>query len=126
VLEIYTGAQMVAFFADPFTAELIAQNKERCTDAWIELARQDKRVERLLRRVTMGAGYGAVFAAHLPIILPVMMRHGILPGGALFNGAPFNAAYGNGQQEPPSYPQDGEFPGTVNFGGNGGTGGGIS
>lgn len=123
LLELYTGAQMVAFMADPFAAELIGQNKERCADAWIDLAKQDTRVAKLLRKITTGAGWGAVFAAHLPILLPIMMRRGILPGGALFNGAPFNAMADQAPNEGPApFPPDDLFNGTVNFGGNGSNG----
>jgi hypothetical protein len=91
ILELYTGAQMLAYMTDPPTAEVLKVQKEACADAWVMLARRDARVRALLRKLTTGSAWGAVFMAHMPIVLPLLMRKGILPGGALFGGAPFNA-----------------------------------
>jgi hypothetical protein len=123
ILELYTGAQMFAHMADPMTAELIKSQKEACADAWVILARRDARVKALLKRLTTGSAWGAVMMAHIPIILPLLMRKGILPGGALFGGAPFNNMQGvgsDGGSQTDDWPYDTSlFDGTVGFGSNG-------
>jgi hypothetical protein len=123
ILELYTGAQMIAYMADPTTAELIKTQKEACADAWVILARRDARVKALLKRLTTGSAWGALVMAHLPIVLPLLMRKGILPGGALFGGAPFNAFPGGGSDGgsvSDDWPYDVNlFNGTVGFDANG-------
>lgn len=116
---------MFAHMADPPTAELIRYNKVACADAWIMLARRDRRVKALLVKLTTGSAWSAVLMAHVPILLPVLMRKGILPGGALFGGAPFNSMPGMGADDGGSvtdnwpYGAAEDFPGTVPFGQNG-------
>lgn len=101
VLEIYTAAQMAAFMFDPFASEQIRLTKEACTDAWIDLARQDPKVERMLKRLTTGSAWGGVIMAHASLVIPIMASRGIMPGGALFGGAAMNAMPDTeAQQEP--------------------------
>lgn len=124
ILELYTGAQMLASMADPPTAEIIRVQKEACADAWVILGRRDRRVKALLVKLTTGSAWGAVFMAHMPIVLPLLMRKGILPGGALFGGAPFNAfpdTPGDGGSVTDDWPYDPNlFNGTVGFNGSAG------
>lgn len=122
ILELYTGAQMLASMTDPPTAEILRVQKGACADAWVILGRRDRRVKALLVKLTTGSAWGAVFMAHVPIVLPLLMRKGILPGGALFGGAPFNhmpEAPGDGGSVTDNWPYDVNlFDGTVPFGGN--------
>jgi hypothetical protein len=123
ILELYTGAQMLASMTDPPTAEILRVQKGACADAWVILGRRDKRVKALLVKLTTGSAWGAVFMAHMPIVLPLLMRKGILPGGALFGGAPFNMmpdVPGDGGSVTDDWPYDSAlFDGTVPFSGNG-------
>lgn len=121
ILELYTGAQMLASMTDPPTAEVIRVQKGACADAWVILGRRDKRVKALLVKLTTGSAWGAVFMAHMPIVLPLLMRKGILPGGALFGGAPFAAMPdmpSDGGSVTDDWPYDATlFDGTVPFNG---------
>lgn len=91
VLDVYTGAQMMCYMFDPFSAEMIGATKHACADAWIELAERDKRVAAFLKRITTGSAWGGVIMAHLSMVLPILARKGIVPGGALFGGGLMNA-----------------------------------
>lgn len=122
ILELYTGAQMLASMTDPPTAEVIRIQKGACADSWVILGRRDKRVKALLVKLTTGSAWGAVFMAHVPIVLPLLMRKGILPGGALFGGAGFSVmpdAPSDGGSVTDDWPYDVDlFNGTVPFNGS--------
>lgn len=119
ILEVYTGAQLAAAMIDPEAMVLIQQNKAKCADAWIILARRDRRVKALLVKLTTGSAWSAVIMAHGAIVLPLLMKKGILPGGALFNGAGFQAMPGfggDGGSQTDGWPYDVDaFSGTVGF-----------
>lgn len=90
VLSIYTGAQMAAMLFDPHASMVIGATKVDAVDAWIDLAEKDTKVADMLNKLTTGSGYGAVVAAHLPMLFPILARRGIIPGGALFDAALFS------------------------------------
>lgn len=102
IVEVYTAAQMACYMWDPFVSELIGNSKVQCADAWIDLARKDAKVLRLLERMTTGSAYGALLMAHIPIVIPVLAKHGIVPGGALFTGGVMNSMTGVQTKQPPA------------------------
>ena len=100
LLGIYTAAEMAAFLVDGDAQQAIANTKEACVDAWIELAQQDAKVMKMLTKLTTGSAWGGVVIAHGTMILPILAKRGIIPGGALFNGAMMNATQPQAEPEP--------------------------
>lgn len=116
--DLYTAAQVAAFaLGDMETAALIGSNADSCVDAWITLAQQDRRVENFLTKITTGSAWGGVVMAHAGIVIPMLAKRGILPGGALFGG--FGNMGGDADSSPvsPPIPDDGIV--TVNGNGDG-------
>lgn len=99
IVEVYTAGQMAALMFDPFVSEAIGQTKIQIADAWIDLAQKDPKVLKLLEKLTTGSAWGGVVMAHAPLIIPILAKYGIVPGGALFGGKIMNAT--NGIPNPP-------------------------
>jgi hypothetical protein len=53
-------------------AQTIAEQATPCADAWVNLARENDSVRRVLLFVIEGGAWGAVFVAHLPIIFALL------------------------------------------------------
>lgn len=121
LMGIYTAAQMAVFMFDGESALIIENTKDKCADAWIELAERDPKVKQFLVRITSGSAWGGVIIAHGMMIIPILAKRGIVPGGALFDGALFNMTpepNGNVTGLTPEELFEQEFKGSVEFGNN--------
>lgn len=61
---------------------LIAEHSEQLAQSWVELAKTDPRVLKVLRRIVVGNAYGTVLFAHLAVAVPIAARHNMLPKAA--------------------------------------------
>lgn len=75
----FTGiAGMVSMF-NYQDGTIIAMNSENMAKAWANLAQNNERVKRYLEWMLSGGAWGEVFVATSPVILAIMMNHGISP-----------------------------------------------
>lgn len=78
LVDFYTGA---AFMLMPFQPEIamrIADSAEKCADAWIEFSKTNPAVKRFLIGLITASAGGALFMAHLPIMIAVATQ--VVPG----------------------------------------------
>lgn len=55
----------------------IVESAEECGEAWEDLAKANPRVRALLMKLLRGSGWSAIFMAHMPIFMAVMMKERI-------------------------------------------------
>lgn len=55
-------------------AQVIAEQATPCADAWVNLARENDGVRRILLFMIEGGAWGAVFVAHLPIMFALLPK----------------------------------------------------
>jgi hypothetical protein len=72
IADYYTMAGMAAMMFRPRTANALLENAESCADSLMKLAKENDRVRRILVAAVEGGAWGAVAAAHGPILLSLM------------------------------------------------------
>jgi hypothetical protein len=85
--QLYAASGLMLAPFRPMTGQAVMSQAHECAvavDAW---AYQNEAVRRLVHKLVTGSAIGAVFAAHLPILMALAMESGILG-----NGAPANEA----------------------------------
>jgi hypothetical protein len=82
--QLYTALAMGVMPFKPKTAQMIAQSAEDCANAWFQLADENDSVRRTLLMFIEGGAWGALFAAHMPILMS------LIPDGKL----PFPISFG--------------------------------
>jgi hypothetical protein len=55
-------------------AQVIAEQATPCADAWVNLARENDGIRRILLFMIEGGAWGAVFVAHLPIMFALLPK----------------------------------------------------
>jgi hypothetical protein len=68
------------------TAQAMAESAETCADAWVDLAKKNDSVRRVLLMLIEGGAIGALFAAHLPIIMTLLPETAL---SGMFKGMDF-------------------------------------
>lgn len=72
---IYGMAGAVLFPIDPQTATVILSQAPQCAEALDDLARKDPKVKAALESLLSTSAWGAVIAAHLPILVQVGTKY---------------------------------------------------
>ena len=67
------GTMMMPF--DPGCGRIILENAEQCAESLDELARTNPAVRRALNSLIATSAWGAVIAAHAPIVAAISMHH---------------------------------------------------
>jgi len=82
--QLYTlaGMGLAAFPAYRADGLVIVTQAEGTAQAWVALAKADKRVLAALRKVVVGNAWGGVIFAHLAIAVPIAANHNLLPAAA--------------------------------------------
>jgi hypothetical protein len=97
-LYVQTGV-IVSVIGDTRDGTVIAENAATCADAWVELARVNPTVRRVLDGMLKGSAWGAVIMAHGPIVLAIMANHGTqVPGVPGPPDQPYAGPEGNGSR----------------------------
>lgn len=68
----------LALAVAPFNSKAavaLADNGEKCSEAWVELANQNIRVRKAILGMLEGGAWGMVIGAHVPIILASLPEH---------------------------------------------------
>lgn len=78
---LYGGIGMALAPIDPVCGQAVLVSAENCARTLDELAYQNEAVRRVLWSLTTTSAYGAVFIAHMPIMLAVLTHH--MPGFAM-------------------------------------------
>lgn len=73
------GVSMTPAPAAQAVGAALVTNAPACGDAWEQLAKEDPRVAELLDRLLTASAYGALLAAHLPIVLAGLVAAGKVP-----------------------------------------------
>lgn len=74
--QMYALAGVTLFTVDEHCGGVILENAEKCATAMDELAYQNESVRRALDTLVTGSAIGAVFMAHLPVIVAIASHHG--------------------------------------------------
>lgn len=69
-LYVVAGMGLMAFRED--TALALANSADACADAWMDVAKKNDRVRRVLLAMVEGGVWGKMFMAHLPILLTLV------------------------------------------------------
>lgn len=72
IVGLYVSIGFGVMMVNQPVARTIAEQSEACADAWIDLARENDSVRRALLFVIEGGAWGAVFVAHMPIMLALL------------------------------------------------------
>lgn len=73
--QIYVGLGITLMPVDPVCANAIIQSAPECARTLDELAYQNEAVRRALHALTQTSAVGAVFFAHMPILMAVVLHH---------------------------------------------------
>lgn len=76
ITQLYVYSAMAVMQFRPTTAQAMAENAERCADAWVELASKNDAVRRAILALVEGGAWSGIFLAHAPILL-TMIPEGI-------------------------------------------------
>lgn len=68
-------------FGDDQCAMIITQGAPALGKSWAELAKVNPAVARILNSLTEGSVYGGLIYAHLMVLAPIAMHHGLWPAG---------------------------------------------
>jgi transcriptional regulator with XRE-family HTH domain len=99
--EIHHVSQHVPGLADlvgamnEFDGNIIRANAVAMSKAWVKLAREKPRVLMFLETLTAGGAWRDVFAATGPVVLAILLNHGLLPS------LPGMTVVGAGSYDPP-------------------------
>jgi hypothetical protein len=80
-----TASIPFALAGDQYCAQIIATRTPPLATALAELARENKGVDRVLRRMLEGSAWGGVALAVVSIVVPIAQHHGALPGADPFS-----------------------------------------
>lgn len=72
IVTLYVTVGMALMPFKPKTAQAFAQVADEAADAWYNLARENDSVRRTILMLIEGGAWGALFAAHIPIILTML------------------------------------------------------
>lgn len=73
--DIYVTIGMMLMAVDPVCAQAIINSAPECAKSMEKLAKTNPAVRRVLLKMLETSAYGAVVAAHLPILMAVVMHH---------------------------------------------------
>jgi transcriptional regulator with XRE-family HTH domain len=73
------GVADVVGMLDEYDGAIISANAVAMSKAWVKLARENARVRRLLEMLTAGGAWRDVFAATAPVVVAILLHHGMLP-----------------------------------------------
>ncbi len=76
IAKFYQFAGMSLMPFDPVLAGVVVEQAPICADAVFDLAQENEAFRRFIIAMTQTSMYGALIAAHLPILLTVTARHG--------------------------------------------------
>lgn len=71
----YVGIGLAMLPFDPHCAGIVLDNAEKCAASMDEWAKTNQAVRRVLIQLVNATAFGAVFAAHAPIIMAISMHH---------------------------------------------------
>lgn len=72
ITQLYVYSAMAVMQFRPLTARTMADNAERCAEAWVELAKKNDAVRRAILALIEGGAWSGVFLAHAPILLTLI------------------------------------------------------
>lgn len=81
------------------TAQAVAESADQCAAAWVQMAKKNDRIRKMILAALEGGAAGALFFAHLPIVISLMpedMASNI--GGMIANASPFRHVEDDGAQ----------------------------
>ena len=73
IANIYLGIGMGLMPINATIAKSVIDSADSCADAWVEYAKTNPAVKRFLIQLCAASAAGALLAAHLPILLSVMI-----------------------------------------------------
>jgi transcriptional regulator with XRE-family HTH domain len=73
------GLADVVGMANKFDGQIIEANAVALSKAWVAVARENRRVRVVLEALTAGGAWRDAFAATLPVVLAILLNHGLLP-----------------------------------------------
>jgi DNA-binding XRE family transcriptional regulator len=97
------GVADVVGMVNEFDGEIIRANSVAMAKAWVKLARENVRVRRFLEMLTAGGAWRDVFAATAPVVIAILLNHGLLPslpGLTLGTTPEYDAAHDDGTGTP--------------------------
>jgi nucleoid-associated protein YejK len=74
--KFYGQIGAVTFSFDQNCGMAILQSAESCAESLDELSKTNPQIRRILEQLTKTGAWGGVIAAHLPIMMTIMMHHG--------------------------------------------------
>lgn len=77
ITKLYKRAGRIVQAMDKDIGVAIVESADECGEAWEDLARVNPRVRAFLMKLLKGSGWSAVFMAHLPILMAILMKEGI-------------------------------------------------
>lgn len=72
VAQLYLAAAMGTMPFKPKVSQALATSADDCADAWVELAKENDSVRRILLMLIEGGAWGKLFAAHAPILMALL------------------------------------------------------
>lgn len=79
VEQFYLFIAMGISMVDPYDGMVIGNKAPDLAKAWVDLARTNPKVRKMLQRMTTGSGTGAIVMAHAMTIYPILEHHEMLP-----------------------------------------------
>lgn len=79
------------FVGDPYSSFIIASRSEKFAHDLAELAKVNPRVKKMLENALDGGVYGGVIFSGMAMVIPILVRYGIIPGDPSFD--PFAMFY---------------------------------
>jgi DNA-binding XRE family transcriptional regulator len=73
------GLADVVGMANEYDGQIIAANAVALSKAWVKVARENRRVRMILETLTAGGAWRDAFAATMPVVLAILLNHGLLP-----------------------------------------------
>jgi DNA-binding XRE family transcriptional regulator len=73
------GLADVVGAVNDFDGQVISANAVALSKAWVAVARENPRVRVVLETLTAGGAWRDAFAATLPVVLAILLNHGLLP-----------------------------------------------
>lgn len=75
LVKLYAGAGTAVMMFDPVCGQAVLMSAQKCAETVDELAYQNESVRKAVWGLTQTSIMGAVFVAHLPIIMAIVMHH---------------------------------------------------
>lgn len=94
---VYAVAGMAIFPINEKVGNAFADSAEQCAEAWVNMAQQNDAVRRAILWIIEGGALGALFLAHLPILVAAIPPERMPPlFAAMFTEVPDDASGVNG------------------------------